>query len=117
YVYRSAAESTGTGYDTIIGFDYREDRIDVPGGGRSFSQAVNGALSIASFDADLASGLNGVLGAGQAALFTANGGTLSGHVFAVIDANGIAGYQAGQDLVIELVNPVVPIDPTAGVIM
>ena len=33
------------------------------------------------------------------------------------DGNGIAGYQAGQDFVIELVNPVVPIDPTAGVIV
>jgi hypothetical protein len=38
-------------------------------------------------------------------------------VFAVIDANGIAGYQAGQDLVIELVNAVLPIDPSVGVIV
>ena len=53
----------------------------------------------------------------QAALFTATSGTLSGHVFAVIDANGIAGYQAGADLVIELVDPVTPIDPTAGIIL
>ncbi|MDB5721113.1 MAG: hypothetical protein JWP15_1731 [Alphaproteobacteria bacterium] len=118
YLYHSAAESTSTGYDIITGFDYREDRIDVPGGGsRSFSQAGTGALSTASFDADLSSGLSGVLGAGQAALFTANGGTLSGHVFAVIDANGVAGYQAGQDLVIEMVAPVVPIDMHAGVIV
>ena len=58
-----------------------------------------------------------MLGAGQTALFTANGGTLSGHVFAVIDANGVAGYQAGQDLVIEMVAPVVPIDMHAGVIV
>ena len=61
--------------------------------------------------------MSGVLGAGQAALFTANAGTLSGHVFAVIDVNGQAGYQAGQDLVIELINPVLPIDPGAGVII
>ena len=118
YVYLSAAESTSTGYDTIVGFDYHVDRIDVPGGGtRSFNQAAAGNLSTASFDSDLAAGMTGVLGAGGAALFAVTGGTLSGHVFAVIDANGIAGYQAGQDLVIELVNPVVPIDPTAGVIM
>ena len=47
----------------------------------------------------------------------ASSGTLAGHIFAVIDTNGIAGYQAGQDLVIELVNPVLPIDPNAGVIV
>ena len=118
FVYLAAAESTSTGYDTIAGFDYHEDRIDVPGGGsRAFGQAGIGSLSTASFDSDLALGLSGVLGAGQAALFTANAGSLSGHVFAVIDANGIAGYQAGQDFVIELIDPVVPIDPHAGVIL
>jgi hypothetical protein len=35
----------------------------------------------------------------------------------VIDANGIAGYQAGQDLVIELVDAVLPIDAIAGMIV
>jgi hypothetical protein len=61
--------------------------------------------------------LSGLLGSDQAALFTATSGTLSGHVFAVIDTNGVAGYQAGQDLVIELAAPVLPIDPAAGVIV
>jgi VCBS repeat-containing protein len=117
FFYRSAAESTSTGYDVITGFDYREDRLDMPGGGaRAFGQAGSGNLSTASFDADLAAGLNGILGAGQAALFTASGGTLAGHVFAVVDANGVAGYQAGEDFVIELANPVVPIDPVAPII-
>jgi Ca2+-binding RTX toxin-like protein len=117
YLYRSAAESTSTGYDTISGFDWHVDRIDAPGGVRAISQSGSGALSTASFDADLATGLSGVLGSGQAALFTATSGTLSGHVFAVIDTNGVAGYQAGQDLVIELVNLPAPIDPSAGVIV
>ena len=76
-----------------------------------------GTLSTASFDADLAAGLDGILGAGQAALFSASSGSLAGHVFAVVDVNGVAGYQAGQDVVIELVNPVLPIDPMAGVIV
>jgi Ca2+-binding RTX toxin-like protein len=117
FLYRSAAESTSTGYDTITGFDWHVDRIDAPGGARAVSQAGSGALSTASFDADLAAGLSGVLGAGQAALFTASSGSLAGHVFAVIDTNGVAGYQAGEDLVIELVAPVPPIDPMAGVIV
>ncbi|MDB5720397.1 MAG: hypothetical protein JWP15_1015, partial [Alphaproteobacteria bacterium] len=40
-----------------------------------------------------------------------------GHFFEVIYSNGVAGYHAGQDLVFELYNPVVPIDPTAGIIV
>ncbi|MDB5671834.1 MAG: tandem-95 repeat protein, partial [Alphaproteobacteria bacterium] len=118
YQYRSAAESTSTGYDAITGFDWQVDRIDAPGSAvRGFSQSASGSLSTASFDADLAASLNGHLGAGQAALFTADAGTLSGHIFAVIDVNGTAGYQAGQDLVIELIAPVLPIDPAAAVIV
>jgi Ca2+-binding RTX toxin-like protein len=117
FTYRSAAESTSTGYDTIVGFDWHVDRIDAVDGARAISQSASGTLSTASFDANLAAGLAGVLGAGQAALFTASSGSLSGHVFLVIDANGIAGYQAGGDLVIQLDNPVSPIDPTAPVII
>ena len=89
----------------------------MPGGGaRAFGQAASGSLSTGSFDADLEAALDGVLGAGQAALFTANGGGLAGHVFAIVDANGVDGYQAGEDFVIELANPVLPIDPMATII-
>jgi len=42
------------------------------------------------------------LKAHHAILFTPNVGTLSGHQFLVIDMNGVAGYQAGSDLVIGL---------------
>jgi Ca2+-binding RTX toxin-like protein len=118
YQYRGAAESTSTGYDVITGFDWHVDRIDAPGStARSFGQSAQGSLSTATFDADLGVAMSGVLGANQAALFTASGGTLAGHVFAVIDVNGQAGYQAGQDLVIELANAVLPIDPATGVIV
>ena len=50
-------------------------------------------------------------------MFTADSGDQIGNIFAVIDTNGVAGYQGGQDLVIWLVNPVLPIDPNAGVIV
>ena len=43
-----------------------------------------------------------VRAAGNSALFTANAGDLSGQSFLVVDSNGTAGYQAGQDLVIQL---------------
>ena len=117
FVYRSAAESTSINHDAINGFDWTEDRIDAPGGVRGFTRAASGELSIATFDDNLAAALDGILGAGEAALFTADSGDQIGNIFAVIDTNGVAGYQAGQDLVIWLVNPVLPIDPNAGVIV
>ena len=45
------------------------------------------------------------LGANDAVLFKPNHGTLAGQWFAVIDQNGVAGYQASEDLVIHLENP------------
>jgi hypothetical protein len=44
------------------------------------------------------------LAASHAVLFTANAATLSGHTFLVVDVNGSAGYQAAQDLVMDLTN-------------
>jgi hypothetical protein len=35
-------------------------------------------------------------------LFTPDGGNLAGHTFLVVDVNGAAGYQAGQDYVFQL---------------
>jgi len=64
--------------------------------------AINGSLPTASFDADLGAALSGHLNAGDAILITANAGTLHDEVFLVVDMNGIAGYQAGQDLVIDV---------------
>ena len=46
--------------------------------------------------------LAGQLHAGDAVLFTPDSGNLAGHTFLVIDFNGVAGYQAGADLVIQL---------------
>ena len=64
---------------------------------------------MASFDADLALGVNAVLGAGQAMLFTPDQGDLAGRTFLVVDGNDTAGYQPGQDYVIALEAPTQPI--------
>jgi hypothetical protein len=53
-----------------------------------------------------------VLGIGQAAAFQAISGDMAGRIFGIVDANGIAGYQAGEDFVVEFVTPVTPPDPT-----
>jgi Ca2+-binding RTX toxin-like protein len=101
--------SSSTSFDTIVGFDRREDHI----GGvevTSFGGDVNqGRLAQASFDQDLAAAMNGVLGSHQAALFTPDQGDYAGRTFLLIDGNQQAGYQAGADYVVELVTPVVPL--------
>jgi len=102
--YTLAADSTSTTYDTITGFNVLLDKFQ-------FSLAVtainteiaSGHLSTATFNTDLALAANAShLGAHDAVLFTPTSGTLLGDTFLVVDANGHAGYQAGQDFVIEL---------------
>ena len=108
FVYKSAAASTSTHYDTISGFDFSKDSFDIPGGSGTITaidtKLSTGSLSTTSFDSDLTAALTGILGAHHAMLFTPDGGTLSGKTFLVVDTNGTAGYQAGQDLVIRLTN-------------
>ncbi len=109
FQYRAVAESTGTGFDQLIGFDCREDTIDLPIDRAGFTRSHNGSLSGASLDSDLAAALAGVLGAGEAVLFTATAGDFAGRLFGVVDGNNVAGYQAGEDYLFEFVNPVTPI--------
>ena len=108
YRYRGASESTGPGYDTIDGFVFGTDQLDLPGAHDSYGTRPGGALSTATFDDDLTAAMNGVLNPGQAIFFTPDSGTLAGRIFLVVDDNGTAGYQAGADFVIELVNTSLP---------
>ena len=110
FAYLAAAEATGLQFDQLVGFDYRVDRIDLPGSVSGWTGHVQqGALRSASFDADLAAALNGALQANSAVLFTASQGDFAGRTFAVVDGNGDGNYQAGQDYVFEFVSPVVPV--------
>jgi hypothetical protein len=104
FVYASAAESTGPAYDTIKVFDTGLDTIDLHYAIKAIDAQVHGgALSAATFDTDLAAGVGAAqLGIHHAVLFSASSGDLHGHTFLVIDANGQAGYQAGEDLVIDV---------------
>jgi Ca2+-binding RTX toxin-like protein len=103
YVYDSAAESTGVTRDIVTGFDATHDKFDMEEQTVTGvdSTIASGKLSTQTFDADMATALAS-LGAGHAVLFDPTTGNLAGHTFLVIDANGTAGYQAGQDYMIEL---------------
>jgi serralysin len=106
YVYRAAAESTSTAFDTIASFHWDRDKIDLPGSGYVFTGTEVGKLDAATFDADIAAATAGRLTAPKlAAYFTATSGDMAGRHFLVVDANGVAGYQAGDDYVIEMLMP------------
>jgi hypothetical protein len=103
--YFSAAGSTGTGYDTIANINFAKDKLDLPGTNPITAidpKVTAGALSTATFNANMTAALAGKLGAHHAIEFTASSGTLSGQTFLVADLNGTAGYQANADLVIHL---------------
>jgi Ca2+-binding RTX toxin-like protein len=100
FIYGDAGESSGTNYDTISGFDPSADRIDLPGSVSGFGAAIEGGtLSYASFNDDLSAVLGG-LAPSQAVWFAPDAGDLAGQIFLIVDGNGQAGYQEGEDFVI-----------------
>ena len=102
FAYHDAAHSSGTGYDTLADFDPGADKIDLEVEVAGFDAAIeSGTLSAGSFDSDLSAALAG-LGAGRAVLYAPDAGDLAGKLFLVVDANGVAGYQEGEDYVFAL---------------
>jgi len=116
----AVAESTGAACDVLYGLDFGGngsggvDRLGFTQTPSAIRLAItSGVLRSATFDADLASAVTASrLGAGQAILFDPSSGDRAeaGHVYLIVDANGVAGYQAGQDFVVELVSPTGTID-------
>ena len=106
FVYSNVADSTGVTRDVVTGFNGLHDKFDLPSGYsvNAIDAAVTtGALSSGAFDTNLAAAVDAAhLSAHDAVLFTPDAGTLHGHTFLVVDMNGVAGYQAGADLVIQL---------------
>ncbi|HEV2748744.1 MAG TPA: calcium-binding protein [Allosphingosinicella sp.] len=112
-VYGSAAESTSLNYDTIEGFNYEEDKVDLPVVVTGYDGVVeSGRLDEDSFDADLAAAMAPVLEAGHAAFFAPSTGDLDGKLFLVVDGNGTAGYQSGEDFVFRVEDAAPPAAPT-----
>ena len=104
FAYNAASESTGRGCDTIRGFDAVSDTFQMDVLPSAFDPAItSGFLSWGTFDSDLSAAVDAAhLGAGHAVLFTPDSGNQSGPTFLIVDANGVDGYQAGEDYVIRL---------------
>lgn len=107
FIYVRAADSTGSAFDTVVGFNFNGvDVFDIPGAVTSTSVISAGSLDAATFDADLSATFDATtLNAGEAALYRPNAGSFAGQRFLVIDADGVAGYTSGADLVILLESP------------
>ncbi|MCW5734438.1 MAG: hypothetical protein KIS73_09940 [Enhydrobacter sp.] len=104
FAYDNLRDSMGLQHDTLVGFDATVDLIDLDVGVTGIDEKVNtGSLSEASFNADLAATVTADrLAASHAMLFKPNAGTLAGDFYLIVDANGAAGYQGGQDYVLHL---------------
>jgi Ca2+-binding RTX toxin-like protein len=104
FYYNGVADSTSSTFDRITDFNATTDHIQLPSSVTAIDTAVSGGTVTAThFDANLAAAVGAAqLHAGDAVLFTPSGGYLSGHTLLVIDANGVAGYQAGADYVIDV---------------
>ncbi|HEX3673013.1 MAG TPA: bluetail domain-containing putative surface protein, partial [Rhizomicrobium sp.] len=107
FVYNAVSDSTGANFDTISNVHWAGDLFHISGFATdptAIDTAVTtGSLSQATFNSDLASDIGaGQLGAHHAVLFTPSSGTYGGDTFLIVDVNGTAGYQANQDLVIEI---------------
>jgi Ca2+-binding RTX toxin-like protein len=105
--YNAVSDSTSTTYDQLDFFAWSHVLFQVShlgGATTGIDAQVSGAMSDNTFDADLAAGVNAAhLAAHHAVEFMATSGTDSGDLFLVIDENGVAGYQAGADLVFQIV--------------
>jgi Ca2+-binding RTX toxin-like protein len=105
YAFRTPTESTGPIYDTIFGFDAHGESIELWFGGVSaLDPKVNhGRLGTTNFNTQLAAAVGAdELAAFHAVLFAPDDGSLAGELFLIVNADGVAGYQANADLVVHL---------------
>jgi Ca2+-binding RTX toxin-like protein len=106
FIYNAVGDSTSTGFDTFSSLNFGNDVLKLNTGNAVTgidATIASGFLTESNFDANLANNVNsGTLAAHHAVLFTATGGSYSGHTFLIVDQNGIAGYQASADLVFDV---------------
>jgi Ca2+-binding RTX toxin-like protein len=107
FVYPSVSDSTSTEHDHLVEFNANRDSIAVLTPVTGVDAAViGGTLNLSNFDERLESKIDGTrLGADHAVLYQASAGELAGVLLLIVDQNGTGGYQAGEDLVLRLIDP------------
>lgn len=90
-------------FGTLYSYDFSEQMMAKLTGKDALDRGVwHGALSAGSFEADVAKALGDALTPGHGLFFTPDTGDLAGQAFLVVDGNGVAGFQAGDDMVYAL---------------
>jgi Ca2+-binding RTX toxin-like protein len=105
FLYNSVAESTNEDYDTLDEFNVHRDYIDLDVTVTGLdSSLTTGSLSDGpTYVSDFETAIDDtILAANHAVVWTPDAGADAGDTYLVIDANGIAGFQSGQDYIIEL---------------
>ena len=103
-MFSAASQSSSTTHDTITDLNASADKIDLSVVVSAFNGTVNGSVSAASFDANVAAAVDSVIGPNEACILHANAGDLANHDFLIIDGNGSGSYEANSDFVIEITN-------------
>jgi hypothetical protein len=102
-----SASEAGVNPGFVTGFDFSEKTLNAHMGTSGFDPGVwHGALSGDSFIADLGTAVGAALGADHSLFFTPTEGDFAGEAFLVVDRNGVAGFQAGEDQIFHIM-PVV----------
>jgi Ca2+-binding RTX toxin-like protein len=105
FYYNGVADSTSSTFDRITDFNAANDHLQLSGTtvANIDTPVSGGTVTAAGFDTNLEANIGASqLHAGDAVLYTPGHGYLTGHTLLVIDANGVAGYQAGADYVIDI---------------
>jgi Ca2+-binding RTX toxin-like protein len=105
FQFDNASQSNAAGFDTISDFNFSTDKLQLADPAASYHRDANVtvALSTGSVGAELTSALaNRLTDHGVALVTGAAGSELAGHVFAVVDMDGVAGFDAAKDLVVDL---------------
>jgi Ca2+-binding RTX toxin-like protein len=102
--YTTLKQSKGAGnHDTLVGFDFSFDKIDLFQAVTGIDPGVTGAVSQSTLEADLGALVGKPqLAAGRAILVTVNGGNFNGDHFLIVDTNGKPGYQSARDMIFHL---------------
>jgi Ca2+-binding RTX toxin-like protein len=102
--FTSALDSTSLNYDRMADFNAEKDVFQVPNAVTAMdAPIIGGPLRTSNFDADLANATDdGALDAHHAVAFIPQTGDHAFETFLIVDQNGEAGYQAGEDLVLHL---------------
>src|SRR5262249_32252476 len=102
FIYEKYDDSNYKKTDHIVDFTAGTDKLQFDFAVTDVDGPVSGSVASGSFAADIETLCSGVLEASHAIQITATSGTLAGHIYLVVDANDLDGFQKGVDYVMDV---------------